>query len=503
MAIPTFSAIDVGSSELSMKIFEVSKVHGIRELAHIRHKLLLGAETYAKGIISYTTLSEICQVLKDFSQIMEEYDCQAYSAYATSAVREAQNNLVVLDQIKLQTGFKVKILSNSEQRLLRYKAIALKDTYFDSAIEKGALIVDSGAGSVQFSLFSQGMLVSTQNLKMGSARIREILRSLDTESVNYADLIAEYMERDLNTLNNFYFKDYKIKNLIAAGDRNRDLKELILQCNPDFDGKLSKREFLSLKIPKNQRSSMLSSIILLKKLFTMTGAEYLCLSAIDLCDSMVAEYAEKKLKMIPSHDFQKDILSASRNIALKYKTDTEHADNVEYLALDIFDRIRKIHGLGKRERLMLQIAVILHSCGSFINLEQSSENSYKIIMSTEIIGLSHRERVLIANVVRYNHQRFPDFTSITDDITRDDYITAVKLSAILHLANTLDKSNRHKISQVRISLKEEQLMIVADTLADITLEQGVFHRSCDAFEEVFGIRPILRQKRGVKTYGKI
>lgn len=166
MAITTFAAIDVGSSGLSMKIFEVSKTRGIHELTHLRHKLLLGAETYAKGSISYATLTEICNVLKDFSRIMSEYRCTNYSAYATSAVREADNNLVILDRIKLQTGFKVKILSNSEQRFLRYKAIALKDSFFNSAIEKGALVIDSGAGSVQFSLFSEGMLVSTQNLKL-------------------------------------------------------------------------------------------------------------------------------------------------------------------------------------------------------------------------------------------------------------------------------------------------------------------------------------------------
>ena len=218
---------------------------------------------------------------------------------------------------------------------------------------------------------------------------------------------------------------------------------------------------------------------------------------------MVAEHAEKKLKMLPSHDFQKDILAASRNIAKKYRTDFRHTENVEHLALDIFDQIRKIHGLGKRERLLLQISVILHSCGAFVNLEQARENSYKIILSTEIIGLSHSERVLIANIVRYNHERFPDYRNVTGDIDREDYLTAVKLSALLRLANTLDKSNRHKISQIRISLKENQLLMTADTLADITLERGIFHNACDAFAEVFGIRPVLKQKRGVKSYGKI
>ena len=38
-----FAAIDVGSYELSMKIFEFTEKNGMREIDHIRHKLDLEA----------------------------------------------------------------------------------------------------------------------------------------------------------------------------------------------------------------------------------------------------------------------------------------------------------------------------------------------------------------------------------------------------------------------------------------------------------------------------
>ena len=38
----TFAAIDVGSYELAMKIFEVSSGSGLREIDHIRHRIDLG-----------------------------------------------------------------------------------------------------------------------------------------------------------------------------------------------------------------------------------------------------------------------------------------------------------------------------------------------------------------------------------------------------------------------------------------------------------------------------
>lgn len=38
----TFAAIDVGSFELSMKIFEISAKMGMREIDHIMHHIDLG-----------------------------------------------------------------------------------------------------------------------------------------------------------------------------------------------------------------------------------------------------------------------------------------------------------------------------------------------------------------------------------------------------------------------------------------------------------------------------
>ena len=57
--------------------------------------------------------------------------------------------------------------------------------------------------------------------------------------------------------------------------------------------------------------------------------------------------------------------------------------------------MKKVHGMGDRERLLLQIAVQLHDCGKYISMEKVSECSYQIIMSTDIIGLSSLERQMM------------------------------------------------------------------------------------------------------------
>lgn len=508
MAVTTFAAIDLGPSELSMKVYEVSRQHGIRELNHVRHKLSIGAETYTKKFISYQTINEICNTLKDFKRIMKDYAVDTWHAYATSALRGVTNSLVVLDQIKIQTNFNVRILSNSEARFLYFKALALKEEHFDTLIEQGTLILDIGAGSVQLSIFTDGKLCVTQNLLLGSLRIQELLHAMQEEAYDFNELIDEYIEKDLLSFNRLYLDSIKISHIIAIGEMIPEIYHYIKETKPDFNGILSRKTLNRARLPKsiggqlaNSRQAQLvtPTLLLCRKICQIVGTENLHLSPIDLCDSMVAEYAESKIRLKSNHDFTEDILSASMNVAKKYKVDMAHVANVQTLALQIFDKIRKLHGLGKRERLLLQIAVILHSCGIYISEIASRESSYRIIMATEIIGLSHQERAIVANMVRYNSSFFPPYAELEEDFTKNEYITMVKLNAILKTANVLDKSNRQKISQVGVTLKGDILTITADTMADITLEKGLFHRRADVFEEVFGIRPMLKQKRSGKN----
>ena len=150
-----FAAIDVGSYEMALKVFELSSKNGVRELDYVRHRMDLGSETYATGRISHRHVDEMIRILCDFRQIMKGYGVTHYQAYGTSAVRETKDIVVVRDLIEQRTGIHIDILSNSEQRFLDYKSIALKHGNFKEIIAKPTAIVDIGGGSIQISLFEK------------------------------------------------------------------------------------------------------------------------------------------------------------------------------------------------------------------------------------------------------------------------------------------------------------------------------------------------------------
>lgn len=529
MSQTTFAAIDVGSNEVSMKIYEVSKKNGIKELDHVRHTIELGADTYSIGKISHSLVDELCNVLIGFTKKMKEYDIADYSACATSAIREAQNQLLILDQIKLSSDLKVKVLSNSEQRFLLHKAIALKENDFNTIIQKGTAIVDVGAGSIQISLFNQGSLLTTQNIKLGSLRIRELLSDMEYQTSDYNRLISEYIDNDIQTFKELFFHQIEIKHIIGIGEnltefirnsyemfqRNSfapgSLSESQVPLDPNLCDRINRIDFeqfyqnlLStsidlishkLGIPKEQATLIIPTAMIYYQMFEVTNAEFMWLPGSTLCDGLVADYAEKKEKILPSHEFTQDIIGTARNIAKRYLCNEPHFSFVERMSLHLFDQMKKIHGLGKRERLLLQIASILHSCGEFINMNNVADNSYHIIMSSEIIGLSHSEREMVANLARYNTEQFPVVTEDKLSYEREQYITLCKLTAILQIANALDKSHKQKFDTVRIQYKNNEMMMYAETLQDITLEQGLIHKKAYFFEEVYGIRPVLKRKK--------
>ena len=200
MQYSTFAAIDIGSYDVILEIFEISKKQGIRSVDKICHRMELGKRYVHAGKKFARKWKKSCaRVLADFVRIMEGYRVDDYRATASSAISEASNSLYVLGKIHQLTGLSVTVLSNSEQRFLSYKALAAMEDNFNKIIEKGTAILDLDGGSFQISLFDKDALVTTQNIRMGSLRIRERLAGIQSETEHYEEMVEELIWNEVSS----------------------------------------------------------------------------------------------------------------------------------------------------------------------------------------------------------------------------------------------------------------------------------------------------------------
>lgn len=505
----TYGAIVVGSQEVSLKIYEISPKIGIHQVDYVNQYFDISKDAYSKGKLGVDQVEAICQILLKFKEKLAEYGVKEVECKGTSAIRSLDNREMVVHQIKLRTGFELTVPSNSEMRLLMYKGITLKQEDFNKIIEKNTAILDIGASSLQISLFDKQALSVTQNIRIGTLKTQDTLAKVEQNSPEYFSIVEEYIEYELNTFRSIYLKEKAIKNVIVIGDSSLNWSKIAPELNiKDYMTKeqvqylykklrktTTKQIALEYGITYEEARYLLPSIIIYKNFLDQSKADTIWLTKTNLCDGMVVDYAEREKKVLPVHDFDKDIVMAAKNFAKRYRYNKVHTVFVTDIALNVFDHTKKYHGLGKRERLLLELACLLHECGKFINMNEPGSNGYQLITSTEIIGLSHRERNLVANIVLYNTTDLPSFEE-QNSYTAYDYLLVAKLTAILRLANVLDRSHRQKLTDVTVLRKGNELLITGTPKEDMTLEASLLTEKADFFEEIYGIRPVLRQKRG-------
>lgn len=291
-------------------------------------------------------------------------------------------------------------------------------------IQKGTAILDVGGGSLQVSLFDKDALVTTQGLKMGSLRIRQRLQELEKTTIHYDKLVEEFIRNDLMSFQRLYLKDKDIKNVILMGDFITDMifqeemedkiitREEFMKRYEDTVGKSVDLLAQEMEIDPEYASLVVPTMVVCRNFIDIFNAESLWAPGVSLLDGIAYDFAEKKKFIKSVHNFENDILVTSKNIAKRYSSSKSHIQGTMNLCLNIFDSMKKVHGMGSRERLLLQIAALLHDCGKYISMENVSECSYQIIMSTDIIGLSSLERQMIACAVRFNNSAFVHYDEL-------------------------------------------------------------------------------------------
>lgn len=158
--------------------------------------------------------------------------------------------------------------------------------------------------------------------------------------------------------------------------------------------------------------------------------------------------------------------------------------------------MKSLHHLKARDRLLLQIAAILHDSGGFIDTHQHYLHSDYVLRQSEILGLSTEEIQIIAAVSRYHSARTPvSELAHFRQLGASKRLAIAKLAAILRLADSLDDAHQQTVERISVSVRPTQVIITAFSDDDLALVHWAFSRKAEFFTDVFGLQPVFKQRR--------
>ncbi|KAF2334031.1 exopolyphosphatase [Flavobacterium sp. GN10] len=169
--IRKFAAIDIGSNAMRLLIANVVEQEGkepqFNKSSLVRVPIRLGQDAFTVGEISPENIDRMVDAMKAFNLLMKVHKVERYMAFATSAMREAYNAKEVVALIKKKADIKIEIIDGKKEAAI----IASTDLHHLIKSDETYLFVDVGGGSTEFTLFSDGKMITSRSFKAGTVRL--------------------------------------------------------------------------------------------------------------------------------------------------------------------------------------------------------------------------------------------------------------------------------------------------------------------------------------------
>lgn len=300
MKVEKFAAIDIGSNAVRILIANVIEIENkvfFQKNSLIRSPVRLGEDSFTLGEISDKSIKRVIKTLKAFKLLMDVHDVSHYKAFATSALREANNSLHVVKMIKKKTRIKVEIIDGrKEAEIISYSKIS---DFINT--QKTFLFVDVGGGSTEFTFINEGKNIISKSFKIGT--VREINNLVD--------------DRAWIAIKNWIKKNSKKYDKITLMGSGGNINKLFKLSNTKEGKPLSKiklnqlyKDLLSLSYEERIISYGLNTdradvIVPAAKIYLKalewSGGQKIYVPKFGLSDGMI-KYIYKKLKKSPIHE---------------------------------------------------------------------------------------------------------------------------------------------------------------------------------------------------------
>ena len=503
------SVIEIGSTGVRLLVAETRPDNKQNILDRSELPVHLGRDVFTSGIISQDTQNQLVQIFLRYKEQLISWGLTPEDTYcfATTAFRDAKNCDPVMDRILVQTGFRIHIADGIEENKLTYLGVSscIQDQNVAFKNEDTVILVVGGS-TTEIMLMNDGKMAGVHSLRFGTIRIEQHMKSLASSYDN----IRRFVEESINSTKGSLDSELNISNVkqfIAVGP---DVTLAALQCGQPistFLWKIEKEKFqlfvqdlqhytvneivARFKISYTEAETLQVSLLIYNLFLQLTKANTIIVPETDVLQGYLLSKTSTQNEFLMS-EFTDQVVASAKNLLRKYHGDEAHAECVRMISCRIYDVMKSEVALDNQARLLLETAAILHDIGVFIRNDNHNLHSWYIIKNSEIFGLNRKDNTIVAEIAKYHKGAL----SPQDDenflmMPRSDRMTILKLTAILRIADALDRGHIQQFSDFSIRLTSTSLELHTKKSHNPVLERLALSEKSEMFESTFGYKVIL------------
>ncbi len=505
------AVIDIGTTAIRMAIAEIDGSGSIRTLETVSQGVNLGKDTFTRGMIRRATIEDCVRVLKSYRQLLCEYQIVSNDQIrivATSAVREATNNLAFIDRIYIATGLTGEPLDEAEVNRITFLGIKPYLKAEPALASAKALVVEVGGGSTEVLLVQNQQVAYSHTYRLGSLRLREMLEEYRAPKLKVRTMMKSQIEHTVEEIVIHVPTEGPTELIALGGDVRFAAAQILPEKKLQHLGRVSTAslERFTDKVLELSNDELVSkyhisypdaetlgpALIAYSLLARTLHLDHILVTNVNLRDGLLKDLA---VRGAWSEEFAEQVVRSALDFSRKFSIDEAHATHVALLAKKLFEELREEHQLDSRFELLLHVAALLHEVGLYVNTTSYHKHSLYLIQNGELFGLSRRDQLLVALVARYQRRASPKPTHPGyASLDRDSRVTVSKLAALLRVAIALDRSYNQRISELHCTREEDRLVILIPSVEDLSLEQLALKQNGGLFEETYGLPVSLRQE---------
>ena len=491
------AAIDAGSNAIRMAVARLGPDGRIQVIDSSRAPVRLGGDAFAHGQITEPTMQAATDAFARFRKTAGDLMVTQLRAVSTSALREAGNSDVLIDRIAREAGINVEVISGEEEARLIHLAVS-------RALDlkgKRAMLVDIGGGSVEVTLSDGENIVSSESYRMGTVRLLQKFSAADGSRTAFNRLVRQYAETTQRRLDHEIGKK-GVQLCIGTGGNIEEMGELakrlyrrdsarvislkdLAELDELLAGLTVAERIGQLNLRPDRADVILPACEVLRSLARTAGVKEVLIPGVGLKEGILWDLAAQASPHPPARE---QAWSSALHLGEKYQHDADHGARVADLAVRIFDQSAKLHGLGAEERLVLEIAALLHDIGYYVNAIDHDRHGHYLLKNSFLFGLSERQQAVVANIVRYHRKTAPSLEHDNfKSLPARDRLLVHKLCALLRLADGTDSGHAGRVKRITLEGSKSRWSLALEGDGDLALERWALNKRRALFQDVFGV----------------